>query len=158
MLICVSVFVLFWRSEARFREVVLWVFGVRELCVYGSMIGRCIVPREGAWCWLGVGLVGLCVLMWYSFGCCACVLTMWFVFALLCVLMSLVVGFVVKFVGELHRGVRSSKALLACGGLLGQVVSIGAREFWRRGEWAYRRSSLIWPCSGGLLRHWRAWS
>ncbi len=23
-----------WRSEARFKEVVLWVFGVRELCVW----------------------------------------------------------------------------------------------------------------------------
>jgi len=130
---CLYVLVLFlvWRSEARLREAVLWVFGVRELCVYGYVIGRCVVPREGAWCWLSVGLVGLCVLMWYSFGCCACVLTVWFVFAVLCVMRSLVVGLVVKFVGELHREVRGSKAMLACGGLLGQGLSIGAGEFRR---------------------------
>ena len=55
---------LVWRSKARFMEVVLWVFGVRELCVSGSVIGRCVVTRVGAWCWLSVGLVGMCVLMW----------------------------------------------------------------------------------------------
>ena len=143
---CLYVLGLFlvWRSEARFREVVLWVFDVRELCVTGSLIGRCVVPREGAWCWLSVGLVGLCVLMWYSFGCCACVLTVWFAFAVLCVLRNLVVGLVVKFVGELHRGVRGSEAMLACGEFSGQGVSIGARSARIQGEWASSRSSLMW--------------
>ena len=33
------------RIEARFKKVVLWVFGVRELCVSGPVIGRCVVYR-----------------------------------------------------------------------------------------------------------------
>ena len=123
---CLYVFMMFlvWRSEARFREVVLWIFGARELCVSGSVVGRCVVPRVGAWCWLSVGLVGMGVLLWYSFGCCACVLTVWFVYAVLCVLRNSVVGFVVTVVNELHREVRGSKAIgrLSCGSV--QVSSI----------------------------------
>ena len=48
---CLYVFMLLlvWCSEVRFREVALWVFDVRELCVSGSMAGRRVVPRVGAW-------------------------------------------------------------------------------------------------------------
>ena len=48
---CLYVFMLLlvWRSEVRLKEVVLWVFGVRELCVSGSVVGRRVVPRVGAW-------------------------------------------------------------------------------------------------------------
>ena len=43
---CVYVFMLLLVlcSEARIREVILWVFGVRELCVSGYVVGRCVVP------------------------------------------------------------------------------------------------------------------
>ena len=88
-------------------------------------------------------LVDMGVLLWYSFGYCACVLLVWLVYAMFCVLHTSVVGFVVKVGTELHREVRGSKAILACEGLLWRGASIGAREVRRQGEWGSSRSSLI---------------
>ena len=59
---------------------------------------------------------------------------MWFVFVVLCVFPSSVDGLVVKVVDDLHREVRGLKAMLACGGLQGQGVSIGARGVRGQGE------------------------
>ena len=92
-----------------------------------------------------MGLVGIYVLiLWYAFVCCVTILTVWFVFVVLCVLRSSLDGLVVKVVGDLHREVRGSKAMLACGGLQGQGVSIGARGVRGQGEWASSKSSLMW--------------
>jgi hypothetical protein len=109
----------------------IWCAGAMCVGLCGRPMCR---PRMGAWCWLSVGLVGMGLVMWYSFRCCACVLAVWFVFAVLCVLRSSVVILVVRVVNELHREVRGLKAILACDGLLCKGVSIGAREVQRQGE------------------------
>ena len=87
-----------WRSRALFQWAGLWVFGVWVMCVSGSVIGGCVVRRKCLWCWLGVRLIGLCVLMWQSFGRCACVLFVRYVFDALRVPYCLGIAYFATFV------------------------------------------------------------